>query len=400
MPYCTSKMVDYMQDRGLSSRYESNCPPPKKAKSSDGLKARKSKASLDKFSSRRVPSSKIRNRKRSKTSLTSKFTQCSTNSLGSSSASGLGASAPSFPKMLASRQYSDGSEQKLKTPPISINGGASLADNQNLNLFEKTILYRSSLIKSQVDQINSSEPFIDCKDAKDFDKYNMTISLAYPRAHSCNSIWKTSHSDYPNYLLITKLYRCPNRQPNEESVLYFKVLRHLARKHPSIIQTWDVSYSDNIVLVIQEYAPGGTMKEYIRNHGSMAENSVRHLAKQIYLGMDFLGDVGLTHRSLKPAHVLICDYKEMRVKITGFRSTFIYYYQNGDYIRINMVRCWKSKPVKPDFQAPETYELGSRKDYDPISADVWSFGAILYNFLSRKYPYDFTVCITVKIRSL
>lgn len=39
----------------------------------------------------------------------------------------------------------------------------------------------------------------------------------------------------------------------------------------------------------------------------------------------------------------------------------------------------------PSYEAPEVYGEGV---FDPVTADVWSIGAVVYNMLTNAYPYD------------
>ena len=41
-----------------------------------------------------------------------------------------------------------------------------------------------------------------------------------------------------------------------------------------------------------------------------------------------------------------------------------------------------------NYQAPETYGNPKKEEFDPIVADTWSFGAVIYYMATKKYPYD------------
>ena len=166
-------------------------------------------------------------------------------------------------------------------------------------------------------------------------------------------------------------------------------MRHLGKKHPNIVQTWDLISKDGTVYVFQELAPYGNMASYMEKHGALKEDQAQTVAKQLRLGMDFLGDMGIVHRAIMPRHVLLC-HKDMRVKLTGFRSAIIYYNEKKD--DINFQPCLSAvKKKNEDYQAPEVFGNPKMEKFDPIAADVWSFAATIYNLITRKYPYEKTV---------
>lgn len=334
-------------------------------------------------------------------SLIAKFVQSSTTASGTgggshSKALSVSGKSSAVSGSRTSHKSSRKSKSTRKTPVPSIGGStaSNSGSKQNLSFDQKKLLYITNVLKCEIDRLDKEEPMVDCSKSKDFSKYKMKEDKSYPEPHSCKSILSTSHSDFPKFLLLTKLYDCPDRKLSPESALYLKILRHIGRKHPSIVHTWDVCYKDNNVFVVQEYAPGGSTETYVRKSGPLPEKTCQHVSKQIFKAMDYMGDVGISHRAISPAHVLICNKSEFRVKITGFRSAIVYWQPKIEDITYVACLPLDCKPKEPDFQAPEVYGNADQEEFDPISADIWAFGACVYFYLTSKYPYDITVCIS------
>lgn len=121
--------------------------------------------------------------------------------------------------------------------------------------------------------------------------------------------------------MVCKVYDGKVAAYDPKKSLFFQILRHLGKKHPNIMQTWDIISKESSVYVFQELAPYGNMTDYMAKNGGALkeEDQVVEIGRQIRTGMDFLGDMGVAHRSINPGHILVM-HKDMRVKLTGFRS--------------------------------------------------------------------------------
>ena len=77
------------------------------------------------------------------------------------------------------------------------------------------------------------------------------------------------------------------------------------------------------------------------------------------------------------------------LKITNFRQAIVYWsVMDND---VSFLPCLPAEQQASDganYQAPEVYGDPSQEDFDPIVADTWSYGAVIYFMASKKYPYD------------
>lgn len=164
------------------------------------------------------------------------------------------------------------------------------------------------------------------------------------------------------------------------------------KRHNFIIGTWDIFFDPNGRLVVfQEYAPHGNLLEYLKA-GSVfvTEVQLAEWAHNIYNALDFLGDIGVCHRSISPKHILLSGNEQSEsiiAKLASFRDAVVYF-----DARLCRVRNQPCKPVDRrnvgNFQPPEVYGV-SGEEFDPIMADVWSYGASMYYAACRNYPYNY-----------
>lgn len=127
----------------------------------------------------------------------------------------------------------------------------------------------------------------------------------------------------------------------------------------------------------------------------LTERQAAVWAKQVYRALDFLGDQAIAHREISPAHLVIQPQSsgEVWCKLTGFKEAIIYWDMSANDIAYS--QCWPAERQAADganFQPPEVYGDPTKERFDPIQADIWSYGANVYFMLVKNYPYNVTDC--------
>ena len=144
------------------------------------------------------------------------------------------------------------------------------------------------------------------------------------------------------------------------------------------------------IYVFQEWATNGNLVEYMETTPPLSERKAAVWAKQVYRALDFLGDQAIAHRDLAPIQLVVVPvFSEVWLKLTGFSQSIIYWDINSN--DVEFCQCWPAeKQIKdgPNFQPPEVYGNPQTEQFDPIQADIWSFGANIYYMLAKQYPYN------------
>ncbi|KAK7294573.1 hypothetical protein RJT34_17462 [Clitoria ternatea] len=145
--------------------------------------------------------------------------------------------------------------------------------------------------------------------------------------------------------------------------------------HPNIIRLFEAVETNDRIYLILEYCGGGDLAAYIHRHGKVSETVARHFMRQLAAGLQVLHEKNLIHRDLKPQNLLLATTAAtpvMKIGDFGFARSLT---PQG----LADTLCGS-----PYYMAPEIIQ--SQK-YD-AKADLWSVGAILYQLVIGRPPFD------------
>ncbi|MDR1467594.1 MAG: Stk1 family PASTA domain-containing Ser/Thr kinase [Oscillospiraceae bacterium] len=153
--------------------------------------------------------------------------------------------------------------------------------------------------------------------------------------------------------------------------------------HPNIVKVYNVSFGDKIQYIVMEYIDGITLKEYIQNHGQIKWQKAIKFICQILKALEHAHDKDIVHRDMKPQNIMILPDKT--VKVTDFG--------------IARFTGQKSKTMTEKtigsvhYISPEQAKGGVVDD----KADIYSVGAILYEIITGKLPFEADTAVSVAL---
>ncbi len=179
---------------------------------------------------------------------------------------------------------------------------------------------------------------------------------------------------------------------SEEDVHRFRREAHaLARlHHPGIVAVYDVGEEDGRTFLAMEFVPGRTLAGVLaegREQG-MEPRAAVGLLRQMAEALEAAHQAGVLHRDLKPANVLIDAAG--RAKLMDFGLAKL---EEGE----GSVATRTGELIgTPAYMSPEHVERGMT-EVDPQS-DVYQLGAILYEMLTGRCPYEGSSVTEVMLR--
>jgi tRNA A-37 threonylcarbamoyl transferase component Bud32 len=149
--------------------------------------------------------------------------------------------------------------------------------------------------------------------------------------------------------------------------------------HPNVIQVHDVERDDEALILVMEYAPGGSLADRLqqaRDHDTQFSliDALR-IATEIAAGLGELHALDAVHRDLKPSNVLF-DSRE-RAKLADFGLAQI---PGGPSLR-SQLSLPTPHPGTPGYMSPEQEATGK---YLKPASDVYALGLLLFEMLTGR----------------
>ena len=143
--------------------------------------------------------------------------------------------------------------------------------------------------------------------------------------------------------------------------------------HPNIVTIYDVGVYENKTFIAMEYVEGKTLREFLKSDEPTIER-ITDISVQICEGLNAAHSKGITHRDIKPENILIDE--NGKVKIVDFGLAKVKNVSRGITKQDSTVGTLK-------YMSPEQI----RNQNVDHRSDIWSFGVILYEMITGKYPF-------------
>jgi serine/threonine-protein kinase len=149
--------------------------------------------------------------------------------------------------------------------------------------------------------------------------------------------------------------------------------------HPNIVGILDVNLvPDGRPYIVAELLRGDQLGEYLERKGKLRVSETIQICRQICTALAFAHDKGVVHRDIKPENLFLIGKGERRcVKVLDFGIS-----------RVSDATATLTKTGMvlgtPAYMPPEQ-ATGARVDH---RADIYSLGAIMYEAVTGRRPFD------------
>lgn len=148
------------------------------------------------------------------------------------------------------------------------------------------------------------------------------------------------------------------------------------------------------VAVVLDYVPGPTLEQVVAERGRLQQNEAVNLAQQICEAVQELHRLGILHRDLTPANIIVADDGAHIIDLGIARPLTDTANRNRDTTALGTY----------GFASPEQYGFAPTD----VRSDIYSLGCILGFMLTGVYPDDtrYTpllsddLCVTPRLRAI
>lgn len=193
---------------------------------------------------------------------------------------------------------------------------------------------------------------------KNIRQYRLTESLG---KGASGEVWKATDGQ-KEYAI--KLFHEGLQAIGEEE---FQAL--ITLRHPQIIEEYEFDQIHDRYYLVMEYVEGVPLTE--ANAGDFSTEDLFRIVRQIAEGLKYAHDNGLIHRDIKPNNVLLT--KEGDAKILDFGAATNIDLGIGERI------------LEGTYKYMSAEQLAGKVNKQ---SDVWSFGIMLYEWLTGEYPFQ------------
>ena len=142
--------------------------------------------------------------------------------------------------------------------------------------------------------------------------------------------------------------------------------------HQNIIKYYDHFVEKHCFYIILEYCSNGTLFNFVRMR-QLPDASLYRCAYQILSALEYMHSKNIAHLDIKPDNILVDEHCRLIVTDFGLAKNMSDKELHNVYAGSFM------------YMAPEILD---KKPYDPIKADIWSFGVTMYNIAVGQHPYQ------------
>jgi len=144
------------------------------------------------------------------------------------------------------------------------------------------------------------------------------------------------------------------------------------RPHVNVVQFLGIT--NDPLCIITEFLDQGSLYGYLHSEAKVDANIIMNFVKGISAGMLHLHREGIIHRDLAARNILLGSGFQVKISDFGLSRN------NSSQIQGNQTKS-DTGPLK--WMAPEAIKY---RVYSTMS-DVWSFGVVLWEIVTRKDPY-------------
>lgn len=164
---------------------------------------------------------------------------------------------------------------------------------------------------------------------------------------------------------------------------FVKEAKNLAQmNHPHIVKVVDVFEENDTVYYVMQYLSGGSLSDYVKQHGALDEAIAIKYIQQIGSALEYMHQKHICHYDVKPSNILLDDKGGAMLIDFGISKG---YTEEGHQTSSTPVG------ISAGYAPLEQYQQ-SLQDFSPAT-DVYGLAATLFYLLTGKNPPEASIVL-------
>jgi serine/threonine-protein kinase len=159
-----------------------------------------------------------------------------------------------------------------------------------------------------------------------------------------------------------------------------------ALEFPGIVPVYDYGDENGQPYLVMRYMPGGSLADLLKN-GPLPIEEANRIFERMASALDYVHSKGIIHRDLKPANILFDLHNNAHLSDFGIARL----------AEASIALTGDALIGTPSYMSPE--QARGDADIDHRS-DIYALGAILFEMLTGKLPYEATTPMGIAMKHL
>jgi serine/threonine protein kinase len=199
------------------------------------------------------------------------------------------------------------------------------------------------------------------------ERYHMTELIS----QNMNCVVRLAIHTQTKEQVCFKIFTKSSLISSHKSYLVFREISTLKmlKNSKNITELYEAIDTGDRIWMVLEYAAGGELFDFIREKAPLSEKIVRDIFLPIVKVVAYMHSLNLVHRDLKLENIILDSKGKLHLTDFGFSRK----YDPEDGLIDSICGT-------PHYSAPE---IISGSSHNPVLADSWALGVILYIFFWR-----------------
>ncbi|KAF4316025.1 hypothetical protein BBO99_00007094 [Phytophthora kernoviae] len=223
----------------------------------------------------------------------------------------------------------------------------------------------------------------------------VSAALRLPSAEllAVKQIFIQEELELGNDVSSLSLQRVQSWEQIERELYILKLLQ--SHGHPNVVRFIGSERYGPTVNIFMEYLPSGSLSKLLKEFGAFDEDMVQCYLRDVVRGVAHLHELGIAHRDLKCANLLLADDDRGGVKIADFGTSKLTIVpdprelveeEDNERYAMKSARSVREGLGSPFWMAPELVRAEKGAD-SWRKADIWGIGCVAIEMATGRPPW-------------